>query len=151
MDGEEEANLDMYGERNSEKEMQTVVQSTGNATCWLRSWMRLLCLMDPTQPSRSQATVQTFSRTMELLLRVGCANTLIHWLSQRLLRLQISQQPHAIAPLCSVLTKAQPPELVRAHILYHLLNCLRSEAAPLVLEQIPQMALKTWGYCPHQR
>lgn len=108
--------------------------------------MRIIYLVDPSDPRYTQLAVQTFSRTVELLLRVGCANVLVHWLSQLILRLPILSQPHAIAPLCSVLVKSQPPALESAYILYHLLECLKAdEAVPLVLEQLLLMGLEELG------
>jgi hypothetical protein len=88
--------------------------------------------------------VQVYSRAIDLLLRVGCANILCHWLSTRILSLSnISQQPHAIAPLCSVLIKAEPPPLERAFILRHLLASLKQSddegISNLVLERLPEM------------
>ena len=108
--------------------------------------MRIIHLVDPSDPRHTQLAVQTFSRAIELLLRVGCANVLVHWLAQLILRLPVVNQPHAIAPLCAVLVKSQPPSLASAYILYHLLECLRAdEAVPLVLEQLPQMSLEELG------
>lgn len=108
--------------------------------------MRIILLVDPSDLRYTQLAVQTLSRAIELLLHVGCANVLVHWLAQLILNLPVVNQPHAIAPLSSVLIKSQPLLLDSSYILYHLLECLRAdEAVPLVLEQLPQMGLEELG------
>lgn len=113
--------------------------------------MRIIYLVDPSNPRHTQLAVKTFSRTIELLIRVGCANVLVHWLSQLILRLPILSQPHSIVSLCCVLVKSQPPALERAYILYHLLEFLKAdETVPLVLEQLPLMDLEELGVLSSQ-
>uniref|UniRef100_A0A914BZM8 Rap-GAP domain-containing protein n=1 Tax=Acrobeloides nanus TaxID=290746 RepID=A0A914BZM8_9BILA len=104
--------------------------------------MRIINLVDPSEAKHTQQAVQTISKCIDTFISIGCAQVLAHWLSERLLYLNIAQQPHGIPGLCAVLIKADPPILQRAYILYHLVNCLRSDVSPIVLEQIPQMGLE---------
>jgi hypothetical protein len=109
--------------------------------------MRVMNLLDPRDPRHSQQAIHTYSRAIELLLRVGCANILCHWLSTRILSVSsVAQQPHAIAPLCSVLINAEPSALERAFILYYLLAALRQSegegVSSLVLEKLPEMGVE---------
>uniref|UniRef100_A0A7E4VIK5 Rap-GAP domain-containing protein n=1 Tax=Panagrellus redivivus TaxID=6233 RepID=A0A7E4VIK5_PANRE len=126
----------------TDKDMQSVVQSTGNTTNWLRVWMRIVNLVDPAEPQHSQQAVQTVSHAIDTLLSIGCAQKLVHWLADKLLRLNVAQQPHAIPALCSVLIKAEPPPEQRAHILWHLIECLKADVSPIVLEQLPFMGVE---------
>ena len=109
---------------------------------WLRVWTRIVNLVDPADPQHSQQAVQTISRTIDTLLGIGCAQKLVHWLADKLLRLNVAQQPHAIPALCSVLIKADPPPDQRAQILWHVIDCLKADVSPIVLEQLPAMGIE---------
>lgn len=94
-----------------------------------------------------QLAVRALARSIDVLLKCGCANTLVHWLATRLLYgLAVCEQPHAIAPLCAVLTRASEGLLAvqRAYILHNLTVGLRKDEqiAQLVLEQMPQMSVE---------
>ena len=104
--------------------------------------MRIVNLCDPAEPQHSQQAVQTISRAIETLLSIGCAKQLVHWLAGKLLRLHIAHQPHAIPALCAVLIRADPPPEQRAQILWHLIDCLRADVSPIVLEQLPLMGVE---------
>lgn len=104
--------------------------------------MRLVNLVDPADEKQSQQAVQTISRAIETLLSIGCAKQLVHWLTGKLLRLNISHQPHAIPALCSVLIRADPPPEQRAQILWHLVDCLKADVSLIVLEQLPNMSVE---------
>lgn len=122
-----------------DNEMQ---ESTGNAIVWLRSWMRVISLVDSigTEMRHSQIAVQTFGLAIDMLIQAGCANSIIHWLTTHILRMDVAKQPHAIHILFNVLNLAHPPFIERSYILYHLLDCLRTDdVAQLVLEHFPSM------------
>lgn len=94
-----------------------------------------------------QLAVRALGRSIEMLLKCGCANTLVYWLAARLLYgLSVHEQPHAITPLCAILTNASDglPAVQRAYILYNLSLGLREDEqiAQLVLEQIYQMGVE---------
>lgn len=104
--------------------------------------MRIVNLFDPAEAQYSQQAVQTISHAIETLLSIGCANQLVHWLAGKLLRLQICHQPHAIPALCAVLIKSDPLPEQRAQILWHLVDCLKTDISPIVLEQLPFMGVE---------
>lgn len=117
--------------------------------------MRVVCLVSAADSRHTQQSVQTLGRSIELLLGVSDAQTLVssgwrsfiliqrnciqaQWLGDQLLDScdRISQQPHAIGAICAVLSHAQPTDRQRSRILVQLLDCLRVEdVAPIVLEQ----------------
>uniref|UniRef100_A0A1I7Y6R0 Rap-GAP domain-containing protein n=1 Tax=Steinernema glaseri TaxID=37863 RepID=A0A1I7Y6R0_9BILA len=124
-----------------EGDIHSVVQSTGQSAVWLRVWMRIVNLVDPTNPAHTQILIQTISRCIETLISISCANVLVQWITLRLLHLESAQQPPAIPALCSVLRASDPEDLVQAHILANLAKALQSDSATFVLEKVPEMDL----------
>ncbi|KAK0424217.1 hypothetical protein QR680_008553 [Steinernema hermaphroditum] len=122
-------------------DIHSVVQSTGQSAVWLRVWMRIVNLVDHTNPAHTQILIQTISRCIETLVSISCANVLVQWITLRLLHLGSTQQPHAIPALCSVLRASDPSNLIQAHVLLNLSNALQSDSASFVLEKVPEMDL----------
>uniref|UniRef100_A0AC35TQP1 Rap-GAP domain-containing protein n=1 Tax=Rhabditophanes sp. KR3021 TaxID=114890 RepID=A0AC35TQP1_9BILA len=129
-------------ESANNKELKSLVRSTGNPEKWLRLWTRIVNLIDPSNPMYSQIAVQTLSQIILVFIPIGCANKLVYWTAERLLMADIKAQPHAIPALCSTLISSNPPPLLRAHVLGNLSACLRNDIAPIVLEQISAMKLE---------
>uniref|UniRef100_A0A0K0G3E3 Probable Rho GTPase-activating protein CG5521 (inferred by orthology to a D. melanogaster protein) n=1 Tax=Strongyloides venezuelensis TaxID=75913 RepID=A0A0K0G3E3_STRVS len=127
---------------SNNREMQSLVRSTGNPEKWLKLWIRIINMVDPSKAAFSQVAVQVLSQIIQMLIPINCANILIHHVAQRLLMVDIKAQPHAIPSLCSVLVTSSPPPLLRAHILIKLEDCLTTDIAPIVLEQVPSMKLE---------
>nr|CAD2130005.1 unnamed protein product [Meloidogyne enterolobii] len=127
--------------------------NSGLAIVWIRTWMRIICLVDTSisEWNRSQQlavqTIATYGRAVDMLIQVGEgaqsnneANPLIHWLAIQVLRCALDVAPHALPIMFTILVSAQPlPPLVRVFILHRITECLRTEVAPLALEHIPSI------------
>ncbi|CAK5049731.1 unnamed protein product [Meloidogyne enterolobii] len=127
--------------------------NSGLAIVWIRTWMRIICLVDTSNSewNRSQQlavqTIATYGRAVDMLIQVGEgaqsnneANPLIHWLAIQVLRCALDVAPHALPIMFTILVSAQPlPPLVRVFILHRITECLRTEVAPLALEHIPSI------------
>jgi hypothetical protein len=116
--------------------------------------MRVVALVDSTtgcndQRSYSALAVQTLGRSIDMLIKTGSANSIIHWLTSFILRIKnVAEQPHAIPIICNVLILANPPSLLRAYILNYLIDCLRiDDVGPIVFHHIPSMDLEGSLFC----
>ncbi|KAL7071848.1 hypothetical protein ACQ4LE_008404 [Meloidogyne hapla] len=132
----------------------TITYSSGEAIVWIRTWMRIICLVDTTNSEWKSCqqlavqTIATYGRAVDMLIHVGEgpqsnneANPLIFWLAVHLLRCALDvARPHALPIMFTILVNAQPlPPLLRVFILHHITECLRTEVAPLTLEHIPSI------------
>ncbi|KHN77841.1 Ral GTPase-activating protein subunit alpha-1 [Toxocara canis] len=81
-------------------QINSVVQSAGDSTVWLRVWMRIVNLVSPLHVAHSQLAIQTVSRTITTLLRVSGTDALVHWICARLLLLPPGAQAHCVPAFC---------------------------------------------------
>ncbi|VDK47411.1 unnamed protein product [Anisakis simplex] len=122
-------------------QINSVVQSAGDSTVWLRVWMRIVNLVSPLHAAHSELSIQTISRTIATLLRVSGTDSLVHWICARLLLLPQQAQASCVPAFCAVLSSSNPPPLIQAHIIVALTRALTTcEQCDAVLENMPSMS-----------